>query len=279
MSRPLRLEFEGAFYHVTSRGDRREDIYETDEDRQTFLSLLGAVCDRYHWACHAYCLMSNHYHILVETPDANLSHGMRQLNGMYTRKFNVAHGRVGHVFQGRYKAIVVDADEYLMELARYIVLNPVRAKMVERPEEWPWSSYVAMGNRRAAPDWLEVDGMLACFGEKRRAAVTAYRRFVMAGIGRESPWAELKGQVYLGDEQFLEAMQDRLDEQEDSVEFPRAQARPNSKSLEYYDQNSRSHKDAMRMAYASGSFTLQAIATYYGVHYSTVSRAVNEPLG
>ncbi|MCH8057356.1 MAG: transposase [Proteobacteria bacterium] len=279
MARPVRLEFEGALYHVTSRGDRREDIYETDEDRLAFLGLLGAVCDRCNWVCHAYCLMGNHYHILVETPDANLSRGMRQLNGVYTRKFNVAHGRVGHVFQGRYKAIVVDADKYLMELARYIVLNPVRAKMVGRPEEWPWSSYVAMGNRRAAPDWLEVDGMLAYFGENRRSAVSAYRRFVMAGIGQQSPWGQLKGQIYLGGEQFLEAMQHRLDGQDDSVEFPRAQRRPKAKSLEYYDRNSSSHKDAMRMAYASGGFTLQAIAAYFGVHYSTVSRAVNELKG
>jgi REP-associated tyrosine transposase len=226
MVRPLRLEFEGALYHVTSHGDRRGDIYETDEDRQAFLSLLGSVCDRRNWVCHAYCLMGNHYHLLIETPDANLARGMRQLNGMYTRKFNVAHGRVGHVFQGRYKAIVVDADEYLMELARYIVLNPVRANMVARPEEWPWSSYVPMGNRRVAPGWLEVDGMLAYFGQNRRSAVLAYRRFVMAGIGQESPWGQLKGQIYLGDERFLEAMQDRLDEQSDCVEFPRAQMRP-----------------------------------------------------
>ena len=249
MARPLRLEFEGALYHVTSRGDRREDIYETDEDRLAFLNLLGAVCDRCNWVCHAYCLMGNHYHILIETPDANLSRGMRQLNGMYTRKFNVAHGRVGHVFQGRYKAIVADADEYLMELARYIVLNPVRAKMVERPEEWRWSSYVAMGNRRVAPDWLEVDGMLAYFGKNRRSAVLTYRRFVMAGIGQESPWGGLKGQIYLGDEQFLEEMQDKLEGQEDSVEFPRAQVRPRAKSLDYYVRNSGSDKDAMRMAY------------------------------
>ena len=135
MSRPIRLEFEGALYHVTSRGDRREDIYETDDDRQAFLRLLGDVCKRVNWVCHAYCLMSNHYHVLIETPDANLSRGMRDLNGKYTQMFNRAHYRVGHVFQGRYKAIIVDADSYLMELARYVVLNPVRAHMVEHPEE------------------------------------------------------------------------------------------------------------------------------------------------
>jgi putative transposase len=133
-----------------------------------------------------------------------------------------------------------------------------------------------MGSRRIAPDWLEVDGMLSYFGENRRSAVLAYRRFVMAGIGQKHPWGQLKGQIYLGDERFLEAMQDRLDEQVDSIEFPRAQKRPKAKSLEYYEGKYGSKKDVMRMAYASGDFTLHAIATYFGVHYSTVSRAVNE---
>ena len=130
MSRPLRLEFAGALYHVTSRGDRQEDIYDDDCDRRLFLDIFGDVCDVYNWVCHGYCLMSNHYHLIVETPDANLSKGMRQLNGLYTRKYNLSHNRVGHVFQGRYKAIHVDKERYLLELARYVVLNPVRAGMV-----------------------------------------------------------------------------------------------------------------------------------------------------
>ena len=112
MARPLRLEFAGALYHVTSRGDRRDDIYEDDADRTNFLSVLTDVCETYNWVCHAYCQMSNHYHLLIETPDANLSKGMRQLNGVYTQWFNRAHGRVGHVFQGRYKAILVEKESY-----------------------------------------------------------------------------------------------------------------------------------------------------------------------
>ncbi len=126
MTRPLRLEFEGALYHITSRGDRREAIYESDADRSGFLSLLGDVCDTYNWVCHAYCLMGNHYHLMVETPEANLSSGMRQLNGVYTQDFNRRHRRSGHVFQGRYKSILVDKESYLLELTRYIVLNPAK---------------------------------------------------------------------------------------------------------------------------------------------------------
>ncbi|MBD3670659.1 MAG: transposase [Gammaproteobacteria bacterium] len=127
MSRPLRIEYAGALYHVTSRGDGQKDIYLDDKDRRDFLSNLTHVCERYNWVVHAYCLMSNHYHLLLETPDGNLSQGMRQLNGVYTQQFNRTHERVGHVFQGRYKAIIVQKDSYLLELSRYIVLNPVRA--------------------------------------------------------------------------------------------------------------------------------------------------------
>ena len=143
MARPLRIEFPGALYHLTSRGDGREDIYRGDGDRRMFLSLLADVCERFNWWGHAYCLMANHYHLLMETPDANLAKGMRQLNGVYTQHCNGVHGRCGHVFQGRYKAILVQKETYLTELARYIVLNPVRAGMVSRAEDWPWSSYRA----------------------------------------------------------------------------------------------------------------------------------------
>lgn len=153
MTRTLRLEFEGALYHIISRGDRRENTYETDADRHGFVALLADVCETYNWRCHAYCLMSNHYHLLVETPEANLSRGMRQLNGVYTQQFNRRNHRRGHVFQGRYRSILVDKESYLMELTRYIVLNPVRADMVRCPLEWPWSSYRATLGFVNTPDW------------------------------------------------------------------------------------------------------------------------------
>jgi len=151
MARPVRIEFPGALYHITSRGDRREDIYLGDGDRRLFLALLAEVCERFNWSGHAYCLMSNHYHLLIETPDGNLSKGMRQLNGVYTQRFNDVHGRCGHVFQGRYKAIIVEKDAYLQEVARYIVLNPVRARMVGDPQDWPWSSYRATTGAASCP--------------------------------------------------------------------------------------------------------------------------------
>ena len=165
MSRPLRLEFAHALYHVTSRGNRGEDIYHDDADRQAWLSVLAQVCKRFNWSVQAYCMMDNHYHLLVQTPDANLSAGMRQLNGVYTQLANRTHGRVGHVFQGRFKAILVDEDNYLLELARYVVLNPVRAGVVQEAKDWPWSSYRAMLAPAwlPGPDWLATDKLLAYF--------------------------------------------------------------------------------------------------------------------
>ena len=133
MARPLRIEYPGAVYHVTSRGNARKKIFLDDIDRDEFLATLGWVVERFGWGCHAYCLMDNHFHLLIETPKPNLSLGMRQLNGVYTQRFNRRHKRVGHLFQGRFKAILVERDSYLLELARYIVLNPVRIPIGDRP--------------------------------------------------------------------------------------------------------------------------------------------------
>jgi len=205
MARPLRLEFAGALYHVTARGNARQRIYLDEEDRRAYLDLLGKEVGQQGWCCYAYCLMDNHYHLLIETPEPNLVAGMRRLNGVYTQAFNRRHRRVGHLFQGRYKAIVVDKDAYLRELCRYIVLNPVRAKAVKRPERWPWSSYGATLGEGPAPSWLAVEEVRALFPGRG-----AYRRFVEEGMGGDSPWTVLRGQIYLGGEDFLKRMQRRL---------------------------------------------------------------------
>ena len=207
MARPLRIELSGGLYHVTSRGDRREDIYFTDEDRREWLRVLGQVCERFNWICHAWCQMTNHYHIVVETPEGNLSKGMRQLNGVYTQWVNRTYDRLGHVFQGRYKAILVEKDSYLLELARYVVLNPVRAGMVRDVGRWGWSSYPEMIGERKAAEWLETDWLLAQFSRQRSRAIAKYAEFVKEGVKRDSLWVELKGQIYLGSEKFVERVQ------------------------------------------------------------------------
>ena len=207
MTRPLRLEFAGALYHLTSRGDRQEPIFLDDGDRRRFLDLLGKEIQQQGWLCYAYCLMDNHYHLLIETPQPNLVRGMRRLNGVYTQGFNRRRKKSGHVFQGRYKSILVDKDNYLLELCRYIVLNPVRAKMVKAPGDWGWSSYRATVGELATPKWLGVGEVLSWFSGRR----SNYRKFVMVGIGEDTVWEGLTGKIYLGEESFLEWMQEMAD--------------------------------------------------------------------
>lgn len=272
MARPLRIELAGGLYHVTSRGDRREDIYFSDADRLAWLQVLQLVCDRFNWRCHGWCQMTNHYHLVVETVEGNLAQGMRQLNGVYTQHVNRSHQRVGHVFQGRYKAVMVEKESHLLELARYVVLNPVRAGMVGQAGQWPWSSYAAFVGEALAPPWLEVDWMLGQFGRQRAAAVAQFKDFVRAGVGLPSMWQGLRGQIYLGSDAFVQRMQALADQS--LAEVPRTQRRPMAQPLAHYLAANSERNAAMATAYASGDYTLQAIADAFGVHYATVSRAV-----
>ena len=277
MSRPLRIELAGGLYHVTSRGDGREAIYFGDGDRVAWLEVLGQVCERFNWRVHAWCQMTNHYHVVVETPEANLSQGMRQLNGVYTQHVNRTYRRVGHVFQGRYKAILVERDSYLLELARYVVLNPVRAGMVKGPRQWRWSSYRAMVGAAEVPPWLVTDWILGQFGSARARAVQKYVDFVREGVGLPSIWQHLEGQIYLGSEAFVKRMQKLSADSAAEVriaEVPRAQRRPKGPALETFVTRHRERNAAMAAAFATGGYSLAQIAEHFGVHYSTVSRAV-----
>ena len=275
MARPLRLELAGGLYHVTLRGDRREAIFLDDADRLVWLEVFAQTCKRFNWVCHAWCLMDNHYHIVVETIEGNLAQGMRHLNGVYTQTFNRTHKRVGHVFQGRYKAIIVEKEGYLLELARYVVLNPLRAGMVKDIADWHWSSYAAMLGIQAKPEWLQSDWILGQFSSQRRRAINLYIDFVRAGVGLPSVWEQLSGQVFLGSDRFLKRMQ-AMSDKATIGEIPRAQRRPVAKPLDYYQTKHRDAKAAMIAAYATGDYTLQAIADHFGVHYATVSRAVKK---
>lgn len=274
MARPLRIEFEGALYHVTSRGDRQEAIYEDDEDRERFLEVLAEAVARCNWRCHAYCLMTNHYHLLIEPPEGNLSKGMRQLNGVYTQASNRRHGRTGHLFQGRFKGILVDKDSYLLELSRYIVLNPARAGMVRRVQSWRWSSYRAMVGAVAAPGWLETDSVLSQFGKRRARTRQRYRQFVQEGIRAPAVWANLRQQIYLGDEGFVARMQKRAAIEGDELSVPRAQRRRPTPSLATIARRHHGRDNAIVAAYATGAYSYRQIAEHFGLHSSTVGRIV-----
>jgi len=231
MARPLRVEYEGAVYHVTARGNARQDIFLDDEDRARFLVVLADVVDRFGWICHAYCLMSNHYHLLIETPEGNLSKGMRHLNSVYTQAFNRQHDRVGHVLQGRFKSILVEKESHLLELARYLVLNPVRAKIVQHPRQWKWSSYRATAGHAAPPVFLTTEWILAEFDVDMDTARRAYRQFVKDGRG-VSVWDGLRGGILLGSEQFVKKLRPLLHAGTATKEIPRRERLATRPTLE-----------------------------------------------
>jgi hypothetical protein len=219
--------------------------------------------------------MRNHYHVMTETPEANLTKGMRQLNGVFTQRSNRRHKRSGHLFQGRYKAILVDRDSYFLELARYIVLNPVRAGMVKHPRLWAWSSYRAMVGASPTPVWLSTE-LLRQFGSKHAEARRKYQRFVEEGMGAESIWRDLKGQIYLGDDEFVEEMQRKLGDRAEDVNIPRVQQRGPAPTLGAIRRQHKNRDDAMRAAYETGAYSYQQIAKEFGVHFTTVARIVRQ---
>jgi putative transposase len=281
MARPLRIEFQGAVYHVTSRGNARQMIFRDDADREAFLETVACAAKRYNFICHAYCLMGNHYHLVIETPDGNMSRGMRHINGVYTQYFNRSHRTVGHLFQGRFKAILVEKDTHLLELCRYVVLNPVRAGLASGASGWKWSSYRATAGTAKPRECLSVDWVLSHFGARRREAQVQYREFVSAGKGKEPIWEKLRGQVLLGTEDFVERLKGVLQERERLVEIPRAQryaGRPSLAALfppeKMTDKKIRDR--AAYTAYVEHGYTMREIAEHLGLHYVTVSRAITQ---
>jgi len=276
MARPLRIEFPGALYHVTSRGDRKEDIYDNDKDHYLFLSILEKIIKQYNWQCYAYCLMTNHYHMIIETPDGNLSSGMRQLNGIFTQASNRRHNRVGHLFQGRYKAILVEKDAYLLELSRYVVLNPVRAKMVGAASDWAWSSYRATAGLYTMPDWLSANYLLSQFSNQRKESLKRYTQFVENGLREESPWKKVKAQIFLGGESFVEEMQSRIEMLSEKTDISQAQIRPPSPPLEKIATQYSSQNKAIAAAYATGGYSYKNIGSYFNLHFTTIAKIVHE---
>jgi len=282
MARPLRIEYPGAVYHVTSRGNARQAIFLSDADRRKFLDVLADTVEKYNWLCHAFCLLDSHYHLVVETTDPNLSLGMRQLNGVYTQAFNRAHQKVGHLFQGRYKAILVEKGSYLLELCRYVVLNPVRAGMVSEPDEWKWSSYTSTAYAGKVPDYLTIDWVLGQFAEKKTAARQRYRKFVADGlVNRVQPLGKIVGQIFLGSENFVVRLQELLGDKQEIREIPRAQRYPGRPPLsrifsDISAANRHQRNKWIAESHITYGYTLKEIANFLGVHYTTVSRAVTE---
>ena len=272
MARPLRIEFSGALYHISNRGNGGDDIYLDDDDRMLFNEVLSEVCEQFNWFIYAWCQMNNHYHLLIETPDANLSKGMRYLNGVYTQRFNRKHQRVGRVFQGRFKGILIERDAYLLELCRYIVLNPVRSGMVASAEDWVWSSYRYTAGLEAPFKWFDQEWMLSLFAKTKKRAMKAYCKFVADGIHQASPWQSLQNQIYLGSDDFVIGMQKRIKQDPSLSHIPYAHKRAVPKPIKYYVKNSQSRNEAIHLAYRSGGYSLEKLGEYFKLHTSSISR-------
>jgi putative transposase len=270
MARPIRIEYEGGFYHVTSRGNARQDIFANAEDYRIFLAILAKVVERYRWIVHAYCLMVNHYHLMVETPQANLSQGMRQLNGVYTQKHNRRHNRVGHLFQGRYKALVIERDSYLLELCRYIALNPVRAGLVSSPEDWPWSSYSATAGIKPQESSLDTDWLLGYFSLSKPQARKRYSSFVKEGFFVENPLKDARGGLILGRRNFIERVHELIEAQ-DTDEAARREKYAARPSLAEIFKNTERNEGIHDAVYRWG-YTLKDVGNHVGLHYSRVSK-------
>ncbi len=284
MARPLRIEYSGAFYHVTSRGNERKDVFKSKTDREKYLSYLATATERYDARIHVYCLMSNHYHLLLETPSGNLSQIMRHINGAYTTYFNSKRQRSGHLFQGRYKAILVDADEYATHLSRYIHLNPVRAGLVSIPEDYLWSSYQYFISRKKPPPWLILDFVLSFFSNKKSIARKRYREFVSALVEQEyeSPLKDVFASTILGSLDFVKDIQEKyLTAAKNDRNVPALTELSRRKTLkeihavveaEFDNNQQMARKAALYICHRYSGRKLKEIGEYFSVGESAVSQ-------
>ena len=288
MARPLRIEFPGAVYHVTSRGDRQEPIFNDDVDRRVFLDVASDALRRLQADAFAYCLMGNHYHFVLRTRLANVSRIMKHLNGEYARAYNRRYDVTGHLFQGRFGAILVDRQAYLMEVCRYVELNPVRAGIVETAVEWPWSSYRAHVGLARSPQWLATNELrghmlgreIASVDDERRAA-RLHADLVAAAIGVDLWRGHLRQEIFLGGEDFVSVMRAQAEAiRLESAEVPASQRlAPVDRATAWGSRRSRAL--AFRDAYYVDGMTMSAIAKQANVSTSSVSRmiAMAERLG
>jgi len=291
MARPLRINFPGAFYHVTSRGNEQKNIFKSKRDREKFFEYLDSATQRYDAVIHAFCLMDNHYHLLIETPSGNLPRIMRHINGAYTTYFNTKRARSGHLLQGRYKAILVEIDEYAKELSRYIHLNPVRAKLSETPEEYDWSSYPFYIGVKKPPQWLYTDFILGYFGSKVSIAQRRYRDFVSAMIHRKyrNPLDEVVGSTLLGSPGFITLIKDKfLSGKKPEKELPALKELAEKASMhDIFDevesvlgkQPSLSRSVKMFLCQRYTGEKLKDIGTHFGIGESGVSQANRRMVG
>jgi REP element-mobilizing transposase RayT len=270
MARPLRIQLPGLTYHVTSRGNNKMTTFLDDYDHEHFLELLGETADIFHLECHAYALMVNHYHLVIRTLEANLARAMHRLNGRYAQFWNRRHKRVGHLTQGRYGAQVLQDEIYYLNACRYVVQNPLRARMVKTPADWPWSSCRATMGLVAAPEWLFVDELLRRFGDDGATAVAGYRRFVGDPVQGDHPMG--RDVPILGDEVFRRRFRKQADEASGEVtRRDRLAAKPSLPEV-FTSITTRTERDVRIIEAFKLGYTMAEISRHLHLHYATISR-------
>ncbi len=295
MARQWRIEYPGALYHVLSRGNGRQDIFLTDDDRVLFIELIQELSERFNIEVYAYVLMGNHYHLLLKTLDANLSKGMQWFGTAYTRKFNLLNKRNGHLFQGRFKSIIVENEAYLLRLSCYIHRNPLKAGIVERLSDYKWSSYHWYAYRKKTPVWLKTSLILGQVSGKNK--YQAYRRKVQQYVDEKgSIWKDVRHGLVYGSERFLTDLKDRYLLKQKDVELPQhnrmyrdfdperiLEIASNAMRIDLNDlrkskrisKNLKDQRDMLiYLLWESGRFANQEIGSLLGIGYSNVSRRI-----
>ncbi len=279
MARRLRLEFPGGLYHVFSRGNCKNSIFIDDSDRRMFLSILARTITMYNWICHAFCLMGNHYHLIIETPDGNLSIGMKYLNGVYTQKFNYLHKKSGHVFQGRFNSKLIDKQNYLITLSAYVVTNPVKEGFVPLPEEWPWSSYAPTMGLRPKPHFLTCDFILGEFGTSIQTARAGYMRFVRAITKNDLGIDDLAKGSLIGSTEFMMKYGPILDGNESIKEIQsneRLSNRPTLDALFKGITKKAPRNEKISEAFLSHGYKMIEIARFLNLDHTTICKVINK---
>ena len=278
MSRPVRIEFPGAIYHITSKGIKGRRIFRDREDRAVFLNILDNVVSRFSWLVHSYVLMDEHFHLVVEILEANLSKGMRQLNGVYTQHYNRRHDEDGPIFQGRFKSVLFEKDNYLLPVCRHVLLNPVRLGTPSQLNRYRWSSFRATTGAAKGPSFLHTSDLLAGFSKRDKVSRQKFREYVENGIDCDSPLQERSNQVLLGSSKFVSEMQPILQGVKTVKRGPKQARRRRSLSALFrtVDTKARAERNELiRRAYLDYGYTLMNIGEHLGLHYTTVSKVVN----
>lgn len=275
MARPVRIEYSGAYYFISSKAVEGRSIFKDVKDRQEFLQILQEVIARMQWEVYAYNLLPDSFQLFIKTPKPNLSKGMRQLNGVYTQRYNVKYEAEGNIFHGRFKAVLVDADNLFNDVVRHVLHMPILKRKSRNLEKWKWSSYQATAGLTEAPSWLDTAEVLSHFGKQKKRAQAALTK-ALAGTDKDFDIIKnVQGQILLGSDAFVAKWKKQLATGK-VMDKARQRKAKKVKPLTDFGKRFKNIKTAMVKAYETGNYTLDQIGNHFGVHYSTVSRTVKK---